>query len=267
MSFYVDVHTHLTHEKFACDWQDVVNRAKTAGLGAIVVNGLEPASNRQLLGMARNFAIIKPACGIYPVDAVADLLPDNFPWLVPRFDVDHEINFIKNLASTGQIIAIGECGLDGHWLDVSTFAQQESVFERLVDIAIQADIPVIVHSRKREQRAIEILQHMSVKKVDFHCFGGKTKLALKASEDHGWVFSIPANAAKQEAFCKLLKLLPSECILTETDAPFLSPERETRNEPANVIHTVNLLAHLRGWDLEKAKQVVWENYKRLFDKM
>ena len=261
---YVDVHTHLTHKDFAGDLDEVIKRAESAGLGAVVVNGLEPGSNRAILKMAGSYPVIKAALGIYPIDGVWDQLPEDFPIKVSSFDVGAEIDFIREQARNGKLVAIGECGLDGYWLGEETYKKQEFVFEALLEIAMSADIPVIIHSRKRERRVIEILKAYGPKKVDFHCYGGKTRLALQVANEHGWYFSIPANAGVNEAFQKLLRELPVERILTETDAPYLAPVRKTRNEPANVVHTVDLLASLRGWNIRKAKSVIWDNYQRLF---
>lgn len=260
---YVDVHTHLTHEKFRADQAQVILRAKAAGLGAVVVNGLEPRSNREILELAKD-PLIKAALGIYPIDAVNDRLPQGFPFEVERFDVKAEVQFIREQARAGTLTAVGECGLDGHWLGEETFKAQEAVFEELIAVAMESDLPVIIHTRKLEQRSIEILAALGVKKADFHCFGGKVKLALAAAEKHGWYFSIPANAPVNEAFRKMLKDLPPDRILTETDAPYLSPRKGERNEPANVVGTVNLFAELRGLTQEAARDQIWKNYQALF---
>lgn len=264
ISSFVDVHTHLTHEDFGGDVDEVVSRAEAAGLGAIVVNGLEPVSNRQILGLAKKHKVIKPALGIYPIDAVNDLLPADFPHPVPQFDIDAELAFIKAQALQGHVFALGECGLDGYWLGPETFAKQEEVFEGFIKLALEVDLPLIIHTRKLEARAIEILAHHRVKRVNFHCFGGKVKLAIKAAEEHGWWFSIPANAPRNDAFRKMLTELPVEKILTETDAPYLTPEKDTRNEPKNVVGTVKLFSEIRGWSLEQGRDQIWKNFNTLF---
>jgi TatD DNase family protein len=260
---YVDVHTHLTHERFHTDLEQTIGRAESAGLGAIVVNGLEPRSNRQILGMPSQFPVVRPALGIYPIDAVNHLLPPDYTLEVGRFDVDEEIEFIRGQAAAGHLTAVGECGLDGHWLGEETFVEQERVFEALVDVAMQHCLPVIIHSRKREVRVAEILRHLGAQYVDFHCYGGKVKNALRWATEDGWWFSIPANARRNEAFTKMLRELPEERVLTETDAPYLSPDRHTRNEPANVVDTVAYLAELRGWRVEAARERVWSNFEAL----
>jgi TatD DNase family protein len=263
---YVDVHTHLTHERFQNDLEAVVDRARQAGVTHMVVNGLEPVSNRQVLEMADLYQEVKPALGIYPIDAVCDRLPDSLPFKVAKFDVEAEIDFIREQARAGALTAIGECGLDGHWVDESTFPRQEKVFEAFIEIAMETNLPLILHTRRLERRAVDILRHYRPVKVDFHCFGGKTRLAQEVAEKDGWWFSIPANARSNTAFSRMLRMLPPEKILTETDAPYLGPVRGERNEPANVVGTIACLAELRGWTVDEARKQVWENYQELFFK-
>lgn len=260
---YVDVHSHLTHKDFSEDLPEVIARAQSAGLKAVVVNGLEPKSNRRILELVESYPLLQPALGIYPLDAVNEQI-DELPFPVPQFDVMEEANFIEAQAKAGRLLAIGECGLDGYWVKEATFPGQEKVFIRLIEIAMSTDLPLIIHTRKREERAMEILAHYGVKRVDFHCYGGKVKAALRAAEQHGWYFSIPANAVHNEAFQKMLKQLPPTRILTETDCPYLSPQKGSRNEPAHVVGTVDLLAKLRGWSVDFALERVWQNYQDLF---
>jgi len=264
MAYYLDVHTHLTHADFASDLAGVISRAETAGLGAIVVNGLEPKSNRTILEMSRNYSVVKVALGIYPLDAVCHRIPKDFPFEVPLFDVDEEISFIRTQAKKGLVSAIGECGLDGYYLPEDYLADQEAVFEKLIGIGLEFDLPLIIHTRKCERRAGEILSAHGVTKVNFHCFGGRANLAKEYAEKHGWYFSIPANCHVNEGFQKMMKILPPELILTETDAPYLSPVKGQRNEPANVVGTVALLAQFRGWTEDQAKDQVFQNFAGLF---
>lgn len=259
---YVDVHTHLTHEKFDNDRDEVIKRASDAQV-TMVVNGLEPRSNRTILELAERFDHILPALGIYPLESLADT-DHELPFKKTPFDVKQEVNFIAEQAASGKIAAVGECGLDGHWAKKESFATQEEVFEQLLEIGEKHQIPVIIHSRKLEKRVIEILEHHNQTLVDFHCYCGKSKLALRVAEQHGWCFSIPANARKSESFTKLLRTLPEESILSETDAPYLAPVRGERNEPKHVVGTVEYLAELRSWPTEKAAELIWTNFQRLF---
>jgi TatD DNase family protein len=264
--YYIDVHTHLTHGDFAADLDAVVQRAIEAGLGAIVVNGLDPASNRKILELARVYPIIKPALGIYPLDAINEILPEGvLDFRLSKFSVKDEIRFIREQAKAG-IAAVGECGLDQYYVGSEYLDKQEEVFIELIGVAMEFDLPLIIHTRKAEVRAGEILASHGIKKVNFHCFGGRTALAKQYAEHHGWWFSIPSNCNVNEAFQKMLRILPIEKILTETDAPYLSPVRGQRNEPSTVVETVARLANLRGITTDAAQDQIWKNYQTLFDK-
>lgn len=261
----VDVHAHLSHQDFGADLETVLARSREAGLVAVVCNGLDPVSNRFALDLAAREPLVRAALGIYPSDAVRHLLPADFPLHGHAFEVADELAFIAHRsASDPQVVAIGETGMDGFWLEPATFAAQEQVFAALVRIAMDNDLPVIVHSRKCEERCLAVLDSLGCRRVVMHCFGGKASLAKTWAESRGWCFSIPANARVNHGFSKLLKILPPECLLTETDSPYMGPVKGGRNEPANVAGTIAYLAELRGWTVGQAADQVWQNVCRVF---
>lgn len=253
--FYSDVHCHLTDRRFADDLDTVIERAESAGLKYIVVNGLEQQTNRQVLAMADKYQIVQPALGIYPTEALDS---------VANFSVADELTFIDQQAKEKKLFAVGECGLDAHLVGDETFAEQEQVFEQLCNIALTNDLPLIVHSRKREQRVAEIVIAHGLKRVNFHCFSGRVKLAQRLADDHGYWFSIPANSRVNSGFQRMMELLPIERILTETDAPYLAPIRGDRNEPRNVVLTVQHLAEIRNLNIEAAAVQLGKNFNELF---
>lgn len=252
--FYSDIHCHLTDQRFADDLDVVIEGAEQAGLKYIVVNGLEHQTNRQVLAMANKYQIVQPALGIYPTEAIAS---------VANFSIADELTFIDQQAKQN-LLAIGECGLDAHLVGEETFAEQEQVFEQLCNIALTNDLPLIVHSRKREQRVADIVIAHGLKRVDFHCFSGRVKLAQRLADDHGYWFSIPANSRVNSGFQRMMELLPIERILTETDAPYLAPIRGERNEPKNVVLTVQHLAEIRQLSIEAATIQLGKNFHELF---
>ena len=261
---YVDVHTHLIHESFQQDADDAALRAKEAGLDCVIVNGLEPKSNRAVLELCARHDHLYPALGIYPVDAIAariDRSTWNHPFAPPEpFDVDAELDFIDSVAD--QLVALGEVGLDQYWIKDQA-QEQERVLRRFCEIAIAHDKPLILHTRKAELRALEIIQEMGVKRADFHCFGAKVKLAVRVAEA-GYYLSIPPVVNRSEAFQRMTQKLPLDRILTETDAPYMGPERGKRNEPANVPAAVAVMAELRGISVPEMRDAVRENCRRLF---
>ncbi len=262
---YVDVHAHLIHPKFLGEEDTVALRAKEKGLDYVIVNGLEPKSNRAVLELCEKYDHLLPALGIYPLDAMAQEIAESGSWTHPfeaptPFDVDAEIEFIDSQAH--KLIAIGEIGLDQHWVKEHPEAQ-ERVFRKLVAVAQKHDLPIIIHSRKTERRCFEILQEMKVEKADFHCYGGKLKLA-KQIASAGYYLSIPPVVVKAESFQRISQELPIEQLLTETDCPYMGPDPGERNEPANVPRGVEAMAQARGISTEEMARAIRENFKRLF---
>jgi len=261
---FVDVHAHLIHPSFAGEEDDVAVRAREAGLEFVIVNGLEPRSNRAVLDLCARHDHLLPALGIYPVDAVATRI-DRAAWEHPfpppaAFDVDAEIDFIDSVAD--RLVAVGECGLDQYWV-TDQAAEQERVLRRLCAVALRHDLPVILHSRKAEARTLAILREMGVEKADFHCFGGKLKQALAVAEA-GYYLSIPPVVERAEAFQRMAERLPLERLLTETDCPYMGPDRGERNEPANVPRGVRAMARARGISEDDMAEAIRANFRRLF---
>ncbi len=261
---YVDVHAHLVHERIEDDAEQVAERARDAGLEYVIVNGLEPVSNRGVLELCSRYDHLLPALGIYPVDAICNHIDaDNWPydWPSPaRFDIEAELRFIDEVAD--DLVAIGECGLDQHWVRDKP-AEQEHVLRSLIEIAKAHDKPVILHSRRAEARTFEILQEMSVEKADFHCYGGKLKLARRIAAA-GYYLSIPPVVVRAESFQRLAQELPLDRILTETDCPYMGPDPGERNEPANVPRGVAAMAGVRGIEVDEMAAAIRENFRCLF---
>jgi TatD DNase family protein len=122
---------------------------------------------------------------------------------------------------------------------------------------------MIVHTRKRERRAFEILREMGATRVDWHCFGGKVALARQIAE-HGHWLSIPANARRSESFTRMLETLPRDRILLETDCPYLGPDKARPNEPATVRGTAEYAAELWGCPVAEVEARLAESFERLF---
>jgi TatD DNase family protein len=259
-----DVHAHLTHRKLLPDLDAVVARARDAGVTTIVSNGLNPGDNTATLALAARYPEVKAAIGFYPVDTVlADMVAAGVEY--PRDEdpvpTDEGVRFVRDHVE--QAIAVGEIGLDGHWVPEALWAKQEAAFRALVEIALAADKPIVVHTRKRERRALEILEELGATRVDWHCFGGKVNLARQIAE-RGHYLSIPANARRSESFTRMLQTLPRERLLLETDCPYLSPNREERNEPATVAGTAAYEAELWGVSVDEVVRVTTDNFTRLF---
>lgn len=259
-----DVHAHLTHERMVEHLPDVLARARAAGVTTIISNGLNPADNEAVASLASAEPLVRPAFGYYPVDAVLrDMRADGVEYPDQREDWEPNdaVNWVEK--HVGSAFAVGEIGLDGYWVPEKYWPAQEVVFRRLVQVALDADKPIIIHTRKREARTLEILQEMGAKRVDWHCFGGRVNLARRIAEC-GHYLSIPANARRNEAFTRMLETLPRERLLLETDCPYLGPDKDAMNEPANVSVTARFAAELWGTSEEAATKQLASNFEALF---
>jgi TatD DNase family protein len=260
-----DVHAHLTHPELAPREAEVLANARAAGLSSIVSNGLNPSDNEAVRALAaRAPDLVRPGFGFYPVDAVLakmEAMGVPYPREVPPVSTEDGIAWVREHAADA--FAIGEIGLDGYWVPEALWAEQEDAFRALVRIAIDADKPMIVHTRKRERRTLEILLELGAKRVNWHCFGGRVKLAREIAE-HGHWLSIPANARRNEAFTRMVETLPRDKILLETDCPYLGPEPGVRSEPMHVKGTLAFAAERWGCSEEQALATVSESYEALF---
>ena len=259
-----DVHAHLTHGRLLADVDDVLARARDAGITTIISNGLNPRDNAATLALAARHPMVQAAVGFYPVDTVlAEMVAAgiDYPRDEEPVSTDIGIRFVADHVE--RAIAVGEIGLDGYWVPESLWAKQEEAFRELVRIALDADKPIIVHTRKRERRALEILEEMGATRIDWHCFGGKVALARQIAE-RGHYMSIPANARRSESFTRMLQTLPRDRVLLETDCPYLSPTRDERNEPATVAGTAAYAAELWGIAFDDVVGITSDNFARLF---
>lgn len=174
--------------------------------------------------------------------------------------------YIDELAARKEIVAIGECGMDKHYLtDDRSLQEQERVLRMLMRVAVKHDIPLILHTRKAERRVFDMLQEEGVTKADFHCFCGKSKLGLQIAQA-GYYLSIPSNVINpnSQSFRKLAQILPADRILTETDSPYMGPVRGVDNDPTTVIESIEVIAQIRGVSAEEMKAQVRENFRTLF---
>ncbi len=259
-----DVHAHLTHPRLIADSEAVLQRAREAGLTRIISNGLNPEDNAEVARLAESDPMVLPAFGLYPIDAVLPEMHEmevEYPRAPGPWTTEEAILWVREHCK--EAVAVGEIGLDGYWVPEELWDRQEEVFRALVQVAIDHDKPIILHSRKRERRCFEILEEMGAKRANFHCFGGKVKLARRIAEA-GFHLSIPANARRSESFTRMLQTLPRTQLLLETDCPYLAPERGATNEPATVAGTASYAAEL--WDEEPAavQAQLEENFRTLF---
>ncbi len=250
----VDVHCHLTDKRLNA--KEVVDRAKKAGIKVIVTNGTNYEDNLNVLELSKKFDIVKPALGLYPLDAVG-LSVENGELIRGSVDVEKVLKQIE----LSKPIAIGEVGVDFKWTrDYDN--EQIEVFQKIIKLAEKMNKPLIVHSRNAEKECTDLLENTKTKVV-MHCFGGNKKL-VKRCIDNKFYFSIPPIINKSTHFHMVAELCPLSKLLTETDSPWLSPFPDKLNEPAFVLESLKEISNIKKITIEECSNQIFKNFNDLF---
>ena len=256
MTPLIDTHCHLADQKLRGEVEELLARAREAGVARIVsVGAIGPIeTDRTTVDIAERYPNVFAAIGIHPHDA-KDLSEDRLAKL-------------RELAHSPKVVAIGESGLDFHYLHSPREQQEESLRHHLA-LARELQLPIVIHCREAEPRLAEIVRESGLPAAGgvIHCFTGDTR-AARAFLDLGFHISFSGiltfkNAGEvQEA----ARAVPDNRILVETDAPYLAPEpyRGKRNEPAFVRRTFEFLAELRSTAPKALAERVTENASELF---
>ncbi|MFW6014175.1 MAG: TatD family hydrolase [Candidatus Nanoarchaeia archaeon] len=250
---FIDLHCHIDFYEDELD--KVVGNAKNAGVSIIVGSGICPESNRKLLEFQKKHPIIRPSLGIYPWDALEFEKQGKLD-----FNIEEEIEFIRN--NSDKITGVGEIGLD--YKNGQENNGQRKQFRKMLELAKEIDKPVIIHSRKAEKDAIEILEEKRMKKVVMHCFSGKKSL-LKRARDNGWYFTVPTSVVRAQQYQLLVEEVNITRLFCETDSPFMSPFKEKWNEPAFVVEAYKEVARIKGLGLEETRNNIFKNWQDLFE--
>ena len=251
---FIDSHAHLADPAFDGDREDVISRARSAGASAVVCIGESVAAATR----AREVAAGHPGfvfftAGIHPHDAAG-------------FDADRDQLLLERALHDGAR-AVGECGLDYHY-DNSPRPKQRELFALQLELARRFGLPVVVHTRDAEEDTRAMVQSAGREGVFgvLHCFTGSHDLA-RAALDVGWHVSFSGIVTfKKWTDDELLRLVPDDRLLVESDAPYLAPvpNRGKRNEPSWVAHTVYRVALARQASPEAIGAIVTENARRFF---
>lgn len=248
----IDTHCHLEMKPFDKDRENVIKRAKEAGLNTIITIGSDLEGNRGAIELAEKYDSVFATVGFHPHDA--------------KDFTDHIFEQITRWSRKEKVVAIGEIGIDYHY-NHSPKNIQKDVFIKQLGYAKDIDFPVIIHSREAKIDTLRILRNSGVKNGVMHCFSGDIDMAKKVM-DMGFLISIagPVTYKNAKELQAVAKFIPDEYLLLETDAPYLTPEplRGRRNEPAFILHTVRFVAGLRNVSEEDIMRITTLNAKRLF---
>lgn len=255
--FFTDTHAHIFTliKEREISPELLIEQCVAAHVTKIVAISGESDELRLSLEQQKKFKLagvdLFCSAGIHPHDA--EKLDGDTAWIYDN---------------ASQISAVGESGLDFHY-DFAPREIQEKVFRKMVEIAIELKKPLIIHARSAEKKAMEILleRGMKDKKVLFHCYTGDLETA-KTVVSHGWHISLSGIATfkKSDDIREILRMIPDEKLLLETDAPFLAPApfRGKLNTPALIPHLYKRAAEERETDVDSLAHLVWTNTQRFF---
>ena len=258
----IDCHVHLTADAFDPDRSSLMDRARRAGVAAMltVTEGPEEltAARQLALDSTANLPVI--ACfGLHPDRFAEDLPPP------PREQIDALIDAIRRDAD--QLGAIGEIGLDHFRVRSAERRQaQAALLEELAQLGKERGRPLRVQGRWGGRAAIELLRGVGAERVLMHAFDGRAAHAVRAIE-HGFSFSVPPSVVRSPQKQKLVRRLPLESLLLESDAPALGPVVRERNEPANISVGRDFIAEAHGVSAERVVEQTTANARRLFPRL
>ncbi len=247
-----DTHAHYDASQFDADRDELLRSLPAKGVGLIIDPGCDEPSSLQALSLAERFPFVYAAVGWHPEEWES--------W------GEHSMPLLRELTRHPRTVAVGEIGLDYYW-DKDHKSLQREMFERQICLAIQRDLPVIVHDRDAHEDCLEtVLCYPELRGV-FHCFSGSAEMA-KILLDHGWYlgFDGPVTYKNNKKAAQVLAVTPPERILVETDSPYMTPEplRGRRNDSANLRFVIDRIAELKGMAPEDMERITAENGCCLF---
>jgi len=250
----IDTHTHLDAHAFAEDREEAIRRAREAGVERMINIGFNRETIPTTMELAETYDFIYAAVGWHPVDSI-HMKPEDLDW-------------IASLCSHKKVVAIGEIGLDYHW-DTSPKDVQQRVFREQLRLAREVGKPVVIHNRDAHEDIVKILREEHAKDIGgvMHCFSGSWETARQCL-DMGFYISLggPVTFKNARVPKEVLKEVPLDRLLIETDCPYLAPHpyRGKRNEPAYVRIVAEAAAVMKGKSLGEIARITTENAQRCF---
>ena len=250
---FIDSHAHIQLDRFDSDRSLVIERAKNSQVSIILVVGFDISTSHLAVELADRYDHIYATVGLHPHDA-------------KRF-TRQTLRENALLAEHPKVVALGEMGLDYH-RNLSPKSVQKRVFEEQLDLATQLDLPIVVHNRNAFDDILSILEnHSQLTGGVLHCFSENTK-SMDRVIDVGFHIGIggPITYKKSQDLKQVVKVMPADSFLIETDCPWLAPQlrRGKRNEPAYITEIATKIAELRQVTIESVGQTSSQNFRKLF---
>ena len=253
-----DSHCHLNDEKFNEDRKELIENLRRQGVKRLVTAGYSLESSKQAINLSKEYDFIYATIGISPNDVPKTLE-----------DLDKDLNSIKDLYKEGEkIVAVGEIGLDYYWNTENKEIQKEA-FKRQIELANNLNLPIQIHTREAIADTLEILKDNKVnRKGIFHCCPFNRELVKEGLKLGFYIsFAGPTTFKNSKNAVEIIKMVPDDKMLVETDSPYLSPEpfRGKRNDPSRVQYIIKKIAEVKEKSFEEIEKMVYENANTIFN--
>ena len=245
---FIDTHCHISYKD--SNFQEVINEMKD---NIMIVSGCDPESNKEVISLAHEYSNIFCVIGLHPDQANTYSLED--------------IKFLEENINDPKVVGIGEIGLDYYYTKENKKLQIK-LFKKQIEIALTNNKPIVIHCREAIEDTLNILNEMKVNKAVMHCYSGSLETAKELVKKGiklgiGGVVTFKNSQKLQE----IVKTIDIECLLLETDSPYLSPEpfRGKVNRPYNVYYVAKKIAELKGISVDEVLKATTQNAVTQFD--
>lgn len=248
-----DTHAHYDSSAFNPDREAVLTALPEAGVALVVDPGCDLPSSRAALALAEQFPHVYAAVGIHPEDCAGY--------------TDADLDALRQLCRHDKAVAVGEIGLDYYWAENPPREFQQQVFRRQLELALELDMPVIIHDREAHGDCLTIVKEYPGLRGVFHCFSGSPEMAAELLK-RGWYlgFDGPITYKNAKRAPEVAAMTPLDRILVETDSPYMTPVpfRGKRNDSRYLPYVLEKLAEWKGVTTEEMTDITFANGKRLF---
>jgi len=249
-----DSHAHYDDERFDDDRFSIIRKVHQSGVTYILNASSNVASAIESISLAQEYEFVYAAVGVHP-HHVGEIN-------------EHTFNFIADFATKPKVVAIGEIGLD-YYYDTYPREEQKYWFARQINLARDLKLPVIVHDRDAHMDVMNIVKAEKAKEVGgvFHCYSGSVEMAKELLKLNFHI-SVGGSATfkKADRLAEVIRFIPLESLLIETDCPYMTPEpfRGQRNDSSYVRLVAEKIAEIKGTSFEEIAGITMQNAKRLF---
>lgn len=249
--YLIDTHAHIYLREFDADREIILSNAKNAGVKKILMPAIDSETHQTMLRVEAEYPECISMMGLHPCSV--------------KINYEEELKIVKSYLEEKNFIAIGEIGIDLFW-DKTFMEQQIKVFHLQIELALEYDLPIVIHSRNAIDECIEIVQQHSGLTGVFHCFSGSYEQAMKIIE-MGFMLGIGGVLTfKNAGLDKVISQTGLENVILETDAPYLAPipHRGKRNESSYLKIVAEKLSSISNIKLEEISQITTANANKLF---